>query len=268
MISTTNKKNPLETMAMQQQWRAFSLTHITYPSHHHQYDEDAAIIIIIIGPLLALLSLTPPFAVCALTTAVLFYKDVIAAYLLVGSLFSAIVASILKQLVKQPRPSRYDDDDNDDAVVVEYGMPSNHSCFAWFGATFIILYVLRGGRGSSLVSYPAPPSTSSASFKAMATLWHHLHTGFTIAASLFIAIGCAYSRVYLGYHTTMQVYAGSALGTLLGIAWYGLFETSGVVRRGLIWLHNMLTELERTRRRRNVIFLEEDDLYENGMKNE
>ncbi|KAK1744203.1 hypothetical protein QTG54_004736 [Skeletonema marinoi] len=114
----------------EQQWKPFTLTHITYPADVSVY-----------APILALLSLLPPFGVCALTTATVIYKDVIAAYLLIGSLFSAVTSAILKKLIQEPRPDRYDDDDDD----VEFGMPSNHSCFAWFCCTFVMMYVVKRG---------------------------------------------------------------------------------------------------------------------------
>ena len=41
----------------------------------------------------------------------------------------------------------------------------------------------------------------------------------------FIATGCAYSRVHLGYHTADQVYAGLVLGCVLGVVWFWLYET-------------------------------------------
>lgn len=36
------------------------------------------------------------------------------------------------------------------------------------------------------------------------------------------------SRVYLGYHTVSQVYAGAALGTILGAVWFKIVN-SGLV---------------------------------------
>jgi hypothetical protein len=45
--------------------------------------------------------------------------------------------------------------------------------------------------------------------------------------------GCAYSRVYLGYHTIPQTAIRSALGSSLGAAWYTLFNTA-VVRSSLV----------------------------------
>ena len=230
----------------QVEWKPFSLTYITYPSTSSFF----------IGEFLALLSLLPPFVIVSLVTAVVFYKDVIAAYLLVGCLFSSVFTSILKnRIIKEERPPRYDSTEEE----IEYGMPSNHSSFAFFCATFVILYILRGGGSWAmklLPSYKVPGQVSTAIEKKYITthykliyhkLWFHLHNLVTILVSLLLAIGCAYSRVFLGYHTTKQVYAGSILGILLGVMWYALFETK-IVRCILIWLDEKMYDLERVRK--------------------
>ena len=225
------------TMA-EQQWKAFTLTHITYPA------EDS-----VHAPILALLSLLPPFGVCALTTATVIYKDVVAAYLLIGSLFSAMISAILKRVIQEPRPDRYDDDGN-----VEFGMPSNHSCFAWFCCTFLMMYVVqRRGvwAGSKLPSRRRDRGMSTKEttlnesrwWILLAKLWNFLHTSFTIILALFLATGCTYSRVYLEYHSHLQVYAGSVLGMGLGAFWYHLFQTS-TVREFLIQVDGAISQLE------------------------
>ena len=221
------------------QWKPFTLTHITYPADESVY-----------APILALLSLLPPFGVCALTTATVIYKDVIAAYLLIGSLFSAAMSAILKRMIQQPRPDRYDDDDG----KLEFGMPSNHSCFAWFCCTFVMIYVVKQGgvwaesklpsrccnRGTNTTELPR---NKKYQLTSLAKLWNFLHYSFTIILALFLAIGCSYSRVYLGYHSLVQVYAGSVLGMVLGAFWYHLFQTNAV-RNLLIQLDGMINELE------------------------
>eukprot|EP00585_Thalassiosira_rotula_P006514 CAMPEP_0196158808 /NCGR_PEP_ID=MMETSP0910-20130528/45992_1 /TAXON_ID=49265 /ORGANISM="Thalassiosira rotula, Strain GSO102" /LENGTH=310 /DNA_ID=CAMNT_0041423719 /DNA_START=76 /DNA_END=1008 /DNA_ORIENTATION=- len=310
-------------MATEQQWKPFSLTHVTYPSHSH-----------IVAPTLALLSLTPPFGVCALVTATIVYKDVLAAYLLVGSVSSTAVTSIIKKLVRESRPPRYDDVKEE----VDYGMPSNHSCYVWFCAVFIVLYTLRGGGGglrigevdhrtaveaSSTVARVtmsssqsrsdtcgngndngngngyapastitttttttqsrsdtcgngngngngyAPASTittttTTTSRIISANTWHNLHASFAVIPSLLIAIGCSYSRIYLGYHTMPQVFVGSIVGCALGCIWYGLLETTDAVRNSLISMDATLRELERGRMQLRLAGL--DDC--NGRKND
>ena len=243
-------------------WKPFSLTHVTYPVLHspgfHQRH---------VPRLLALLSLTPPFGVCALVTASLIYKDAVAAYLLAGSLLATSISALLKRGMRQPRPPRYDDDEDG----VDYGMPSNHACFAWFCAAFVILCVTRGRRRGALPALPRASSPSAisdnpsaknechrdasvgsdrlplvASSLAVRT-WHFLHTGFVIGASLLIAVGCAYSRIYLGYHTPRQVCAGSVFGAMFAVLWYSLLETSDVVRRLMMSLGWTINGLERAR---------------------
>ena len=221
----------------EQHWKPFTLTHITYPADDSVY-----------APILALLSLLPPFGVCALTTATVIYKDVIAAYLLIGSLFSAVISAILKRVIQEPRPDRYDDD-----VDVEFGMPSNHSCFAWFCCTFVMIYVVkRGGVWAASKKLPSrrcdrtmkpTESPTNKKWTSMLKLWNFLHSSFTIILALFLAIGCSYSRVYLGYHSFVQVYAGSVLGMILGTFWYHLFQTK-MVRGVLMLVDRAVSELE------------------------
>lgn len=221
------------------QWKPFTLTHITYPADEPLY-----------APILALLSLLPPFGVCALTTAAVIYKDVIAAYMLLGSLFSAALSAILKRMIQQPRPDRYDDVDG----KVEFGMPSNHSCFAWFCCTFVMIYVVKRGGVWADGSLPSrcynrgmsstgPQINKKYQSTFLAKLWMFLHCSFTLILTLFLAIGCSYSRVYLGYHTLVQVYAGSVLGMVLGTLWYHLFQTK-MARNLLIQVDGMINELE------------------------
>lgn len=259
-------------MPQQQQqlssWTPFSLTYITYPTVISS-DEDSTAFNNIVPQFLALLSLYPIFFICALTTCTIVYKDVIAAYLLAGTLLMAFVTSWLKKMIGQPRPlSGRDEEYGED----ENGMPSNHSSVAFFGATFVILYVLvyrprqrhlqhhrRGGnvgvgKTSSLAiingkSAKSPSSSSSQSLAVISWLYHHLHTTISALFSFLIAGGCAYSRVYLQYHTWNQVVAGSTLGVGCGLLWYAIFRM-GCIQEKLAWLDGMIQELEFMERRK------------------
>jgi len=232
-------------MQEEQQWKTFSLTHVTYPAGGG-----------VVPKLFALLSLLPIFIVVAMTASTFLYKDVIAMYMLVGSIISSVIVDILKCIIKQPRPSRYDDDiEGEDKDCGDYGMPSNHSTFVFFCWSFIILYIIRRG-GKSLISQKLihPDNTNathvnqqSSSFKLLSTLWFHLHNVVAIFASLYLAIGCAYSRIYLGYHTVNQVFVGSSLGIVLGVLWYNTYETE-IVQKTLIWIDALIHELETSRR--------------------
>ena len=74
--------------------------------------------------------------------------------------------------------------------------------------------------------------SSKKSVQRVQLLWNNLHRTFITATSITIAIGCAYSRIYLLYHTISQVIMGAGLGIVLGTAWYYMFETqvTGVQR--------------------------------------
>jgi dolichyldiphosphatase len=212
-------------------WKPLSLTYVTYPSSV----EDGGSIGGIIGPLLALLSLTPPFVVCALVTSTCVHRDVVAAYLLTGVLGSAALTSLIKRILQQSRPMRHDYKEEE----MDYGMPSNHSCFVFFIATFITLYCIRGvgskwtvnklpsrqQHQSSSRRHEQHRTSSKKSVQHLQLLWHQLHTtSFIITTSITIATGCAYSRIYLLYHTISQVLVGAGLGIVLGTAWYFVFE--------------------------------------------
>ena len=222
-------------------WKPLSLTYVTYPV------VDDGGVADIIGPLLALLSLTPPFVVCALVTSTFVYRDVVAAYLLTGVLGSVAVTSLLKRIIQQPRPMRHDYNIILDMEEMDYGMPSNHSCFVFFIATFITLYCIRSvGAKWTVNKLPSQRQhqsssrrneqhrmSSKKSVQLLQLLWHQIHTtSFIITASISIAIICAYSRIYLLYHTILQVLVGAGLGIVLGTAWYYMFETqvTGVQR--------------------------------------
>jgi hypothetical protein len=144
-------------------------------------------------------------------------------------------------------------------------MPSNHSAshdsaFVWFGAVFVVSYVVRGGNRwswNNLTSLQfaqhshgngnANRNNTMIPTSVLSKWWKILHNQFTVVTILAIAIGCSYSRTYLGYHTTNQVLVGACLGSIGGVGWYALFETK-LVRDCLMLVDGILVELERERR--------------------
>ena len=278
-------------------WKPFSLTYITYPilvvSDSSNSNATYNVSLLFLPQLMALLSLFPIFFISSLTTCTIVYKDMVAAFLLLGTLLIALCTSWLKKMIGEPRPpSHRDDDDNE----MEYGMPSNHSSVAFFGATFIILYVLyyyhqrrpqqrhRQGFGSvgigrNELSSTASSSTtmngnsstscttSSSSFQSLVSiavrwLYYQLHTTIPVLSSLCIASGCAYSRVYLQYHTWNQVIVGSLLGIGGGVLWFVLFRMEKVQEK-LTWLDGMIQELELER---DILPCDDDDNGNNERK--
>ena len=187
----------------------FSLTHVVYSS------DDP------LGPLWALLSLAPPFCVVSLTTVIVVGRDLRAAFVLVGLIITSIISTVLKKIIGHERPdhifgSTYEQSSDmllHVPVSQQEGMPSNHSAFVAFTGTFALLFAIRrcgSMQGTVLVRSIkrwGPP-----------------------AGAWTIATGCAYSRVHLGYHTHAQVYAGFALGCVLGVVWYRLYETAYICK--------------------------------------
>jgi hypothetical protein len=128
-------------------------------------------------------------------------------------------------------------------------MPSNHSCFVWFVATFVyLLHATMGGhRGRQGHCHCARRtrwcairpllcrrrSTLRRRRRRLPPVYRHLHSTVAVASSLAVATGCAYSRVCLGYHMIPQVVIRLALGSSLGAVWYALFDTA-VVRLSLV----------------------------------
>jgi membrane-associated phospholipid phosphatase len=77
--------------------------------------------------------------------------------------------------------------------------------------------------------------------------WQILHNQFTVVTILAVAVGCSFSRIYLGYHTTNQVLVGACLGSIGGAGWYAIFEKK-LVRDCLMLVDGILIDLERERR--------------------
>ncbi|GAU97520.1 hypothetical protein RvY_08801 [Ramazzottius varieornatus] len=90
-----------------------------------------------------------------------------------------------------------------------YAMPSNHSQFAWFFITYLILFVLFRLRPS-----PVPPK--SRWMESLETGWKAL----VIFGALVAGCAVSFSRAYLHYHSSSQVLLGSSIGIVLGTVWY------------------------------------------------
>jgi dolichyldiphosphatase len=156
----------------------FSLTHVVYSQND------------ILGKPMAVLSLVPISLIVAYLTLIVVNRDTKILALFIGQLLNEGINKILKNTIKEPRPSSLIRDGS-------YGMPSSHSQFMFFFCSVCILY-LRNNQ-LELARWMKP-------FLSMGV----------IGAS----IGVAWSRVYLRYHTVEQVVAGSILGIAIGTIWY------------------------------------------------
>jgi dolichyldiphosphatase len=137
--------------------------------------------------------------------AIIYFRSFHACYVALGGCIAAIVAKILKLIIRQPRPAP-----SPDAVLPQakgYGMPSSHSqVVAFFGVYLqtVMLYEVQ-----------LAPLT----FALFVIL-----NGF--CCSVFL------SRVRLGNHSPSQVAVGEVLGCLIAIIWYRLW-----VKIVAPWLH-------------------------------
>jgi len=190
--------------------KPFSPTYVTYDPNDP------------LGPLWALLSLAPPFYVASLTLHTLATRDLRGAFLLSGMVGTAGLCTVLKRIVRQPRPPRPSSSylGGDDASFDEsdrFGMPSNHAAFVSFCALFTLCFALTqcGGR-------PRRRSERGSSTARWMKRW------IPSIGAIGIALSCSYSRVHLGYHTPVQVMVGCLIGSLVGL-WYA-FLYDGVYR--------------------------------------
>ncbi|KAG0294234.1 hypothetical protein BGZ96_001537 [Linnemannia gamsii] len=151
---------------------------------HVQFVQDD-----ILSKLFAYVTLSPLAIVCGYVAVIITSRDLKPAVMFAGQLANELVNLILKRLVKQARPTEYLGDG--------YGMPSSHSQFMAYFATYIVILMYR----RSIVSEPLIPHTVS----AVVVLWSAL---------------VVYSRVHLYYHTWQQVVAGTICGFFFAIIYF------------------------------------------------
>lgn len=150
------------------------------------------------------------------------------AALVIGQLANEGLNVVLKHIIKQPRPVS-----TASSYVKSYGMPSDHAQFMAFAAVFVGLFFIRrlrlpealGDKKSDDSSnkegaWVSPNKGAYPRFVSLLIRWGAAALGVSGAAAV------AWSRVYLGYHTTEQIAAGFALGAVVGIAYYLSVERS------------------------------------------
>jgi len=165
----------------------------------------------LLGEFSALLAQAPIFAVVALATNIVTRRDLGSMALFAGLIVATLTCSVLKKVLKEPRPSGLDYP----AYLPgdEYGLPSNHATFSFFLAVYTALWSLSG-------RWRTP----------------HFLAGVALAVGALVFAACvAASRVYLHYHTVKQVFWGGAVGGTLGMVWFFAVE---VLLRGRLaaWL--------------------------------
>eukprot|EP00246_Nothoceros_aenigmaticus_P009016 TRINITY_DN24304_c0_g1_i1.p1 TRINITY_DN24304_c0_g1~~TRINITY_DN24304_c0_g1_i1.p1 ORF type:complete len:267 (-),score=15.15 TRINITY_DN24304_c0_g1_i1:481-1206(-) len=172
-------------MAVAKLWtssRAVSLVHVRY--HHDD----------LIGYVLAWASLLPIFiGLGGFISHFIFRRELQAFFFALGIAVSEILNLIIKDWVKQDRPTT--------CALLEmcdsHGWPSSHSQFMCFFSTYMMLLALRRFSFSDMYSKL-----------------------FTAFVSWPFTLLTMYSRIYLGYHSLEQVIAGGTAGIIFGAGWF------------------------------------------------
>eukprot|EP01060_Flectonema_neradi_P021237 TRINITY_DN28782_c0_g1_i1.p1 TRINITY_DN28782_c0_g1~~TRINITY_DN28782_c0_g1_i1.p1 ORF type:complete len:197 (+),score=8.10 TRINITY_DN28782_c0_g1_i1:65-655(+) len=154
----------------------------SFSATHFQYQAGDTL-----GKMCCLVSLLPYIIGVMLATWFLGFRNVETVVLGMGVIINDLINIILKNTIKEERPSGTGLDD------VSYGMPSRHAQFTTFACVFLMLKT------------PLRKKTAL------------LHL-FLLSTSLFMA----FARVYLQYHTIFQVVVGCLVGVIFALFWYPL----------------------------------------------
>ncbi|POM73384.1 Dolichyldiphosphatase 1 [Phytophthora palmivora] len=141
------------------------------------------------GVIMALFTLSPVFVTLMHVTLVTFQRDLDSVSMFLGQIVSEVINKVLKKTINQQRP--------DGARMSGSGMPSAHSQFISYFASYAVAYT-----SSRLNSH------------------RYIEQWFTIVGCIFLATFTCYSRVRLGYHTKDQVAVGALVGAIVGFAWH------------------------------------------------
>eukprot|EP01025_Chloroclados_australasicus_P032938 TRINITY_DN3345_c1_g2_i2.p1 TRINITY_DN3345_c1_g2~~TRINITY_DN3345_c1_g2_i2.p1 ORF type:complete len:214 (-),score=9.24 TRINITY_DN3345_c1_g2_i2:21-662(-) len=157
-----------------------------------------------IGKVFAYISLIPVILFVCLGSIVYYSRQIHLIFVLVGGLLTELITVVLKKTLKQPRPeyacNMYE-------ICGSYGMPSSHtSTMFYFATVYSMMTILQ-----------LKSKIKKLSLKLMFSS--------PIPETIFIVVSAplvGISRVYLGYHTVIQVLFGGVLGLVMGILWCGL----------------------------------------------
>ncbi|CAD7089451.1 unnamed protein product [Hermetia illucens] len=167
------------------EWRPITLTLVEYPKGD------------LLGFLLAWASLSPLAIMAGFVALILFRRDLHTITFFCGTLINEALNQVLKHLIREPRPIERAN------LYTEYGMPSSHSQFAWFFATYVTLFVLIRLHHMNNNA----PLERAVRLLVLIVVW------------ILAAMVCC-SRIYLRYHTWSQVLTGAFVGTLAGAFWF------------------------------------------------
>ncbi|KAF2770775.1 DOLPP1 protein [Teratosphaeria nubilosa] len=182
---------------------SLSLTHVHYNPHDP------------LSHISAYLALVPQALMITYVSLIWGTREIEIALMFAGQLGCEGLNWMLKRYIEEERPTQMHGKG--------YGMPSSHAQFVAYFSTFLTLFVL-------LRHNPHHPHTSTT----------HIPTPYwqrsALAVLSLLCVGAvAQSRIYLGYHTPRQVYAGVAAGVICAVGWFVV--TSLARRLGMVdWI--------------------------------
>ncbi|KAJ1952741.1 hypothetical protein EC988_003387 [Linderina pennispora] len=143
-------------------------------------------------PVLVFFDKTREWTALATLIALLYYHNAAMVHLTLGAVLCAILSKLLKLVIRQKRPTRYNHGKK------SYGMPSSHSSAVMYFSTVLSRMLLT--------EYCSGPPCLE----------------YVLLANFInlLALGAALSRVFIGYHTLSQVVAGIMVGIIFGTAWW------------------------------------------------
>ncbi|KAF3790303.1 Lipid phosphate phosphatase gamma [Nymphaea thermarum] len=176
--------------------KAIGLTHVRYQRGDR------------LGLFLAWISLVPVFiSLGGFFSHFIFRRELQAIFFALGLTISQFLNELIKKSVQQSRP--------DTCAALEacdsHGWPSSHSQYMFFFAVYFTLLRISRIRAA-----------------AAASVTGFGNSGWKFVIALIpwpLAVLTMYSRVYLGYHTVAQVFAGATLGIILGGIWYWMVNS-------------------------------------------
>ncbi|KAE8796325.1 Dolichyldiphosphatase 1 [Hordeum vulgare] len=147
-----------------------------------------------VGLFLAWVSLVPVFiSLGGFVSHFMFRRELQGICFAAGLLVSQVLNELIKHSVAQSRPASCELLETCDS----HGWPSSHAQYTFFFATYLSLFVLRRSPASRVMA------------------------AFTWPLAFLTML----SRVYLGYHTVPQVFAGAVVGLVFGAIWYWFANT-------------------------------------------
>ncbi|KAK6334952.1 Dolichyldiphosphatase 1 [Orbilia javanica] len=171
---------------------SLSITHVSYdPSDP-------------ISLVAAYLSLVPQALMIVYAVLIFSHRELEIILACAGQLGCEAINYVLKRVIKEARPSNL--------KGKGYGMPSSHTQFMFFFATYISLWIALRNK-----FIPKPIKT------------------FLLLSLSALAVGVAGSRVYLHYHTVKQVLVGSGAGVVIGLGWFVATALMRIIAGGKLW---------------------------------